>query len=1286
MASSEISHIVATLIRRIQKSTALGYDAIADRMQPSFQEEDLAMYEEQVKSDRFGRVQQCAFDSLALIRVAVAPMEPTWDEGISETDRQAMMEIYPIIKCSLDCIANQLGDALSNAERHKETTEETSTITFEGLFLIAKTGIEMLNPAIFYVEKSALSTIIEILEKASALRPLLNACTACLTAYLCRLLATDVPSELGEGLTVTLAQLKHVFERTLAMAIADDGDQVNNGTLSVLKITMTTVMRRMKELMKDAANNGSQIAFISKVIDCWYGVLVGQIMQLRVDMVQSSAKPVKLGKLMRIIASFPTLPPAHSLRLVLQIALTLQQDISCAIQTETLTALTTLMDVDVMQAGDVVRNNIKPLSEALVEVLFDRRFCGNSHGATDTTDCERQIQLVYCIAQCIRTARSVSHDKNAKMDEFLQKQVLTLLNTDKPQQADGAARLERMVRETQHLPELQHNFPTIEDFMASRDDCELLTRLTRTFNYLLSYSNQALDEAIALVICWLFNEFEFGICLKLLTPLCFHFLRTKRSKMLDGLHNVNQMPTGIASMVKSATTRWKLGGRIFSVAMETYKEVQEDSSIDVDTSSMKSQAVAIFTALLEATVDIAKETAGNLPKELEDCIGMFARMFGFDDYVRLLPLTPLHSIPITSETFRTESYIYMLPILQRQLKGVPLEVYMKHFMPILTKVETLKAKARDCAAINAANEMAMTYVVRSYDALVGILYNILIGMISSATDCKQTLERNNFELLKHILELLDKSSEGAVVACRLMASAANLEGMAPRLIGIFVKRFVALETTIHTESSDVQANIYAIEDALLGAIANCGKFCESKMLVENLESFEAALRRSNCTFDPLIKISRALLPSVDDQLKLKLHLHWIKLCKTMATKNLYLALKRSCETLATEIKESLPNKQQEPATTTDSPCKEVSVYVKESCSVYGLHALSEALNVKPDAKPNVETEEYSKHRICCIGAFVKLLETMKMHGVYDQATKKFVDTLMRPLILEAMINAIAPNNNTRSSALIIYDGICNLKLEEIGDILKLSISALSCKASKIMQIVLVRCLTRLMARHSQQAVKYNLAQVLQFIFRLLTEDNIKLYVQLLKFARVCVVKLNLDQVQWMAPMLMKMFENQSCCQKAKVYVRRVVQKLMVKLTRDQMLKIFPPTHLPLLRNIMAAQRNKRHSKLRKALRPSDDDDDDDDEQFIDKMFKTDDEGRLVLNFDENDESCRIESDIMEEKGRRRQKKMRQKLRKRGDVQPYTYIKLNKAKTSEKHKRENVKALKSLVKSKVKMRQ
>lgn len=1283
MNTLESTHIVASLVKRLRQSTALGCDVITHQKEDEIDEEDVDIYAEYVGGGRFQRLKQCAFDSLNLIREAVEPVDFTWNPGISDTDKEAILELYPIAKCALDCISNQLDDVLDNAAAYKEVADDSSTLTFEGLFLITKTILEMLNPVVLALEMSVFSILMSIMEKSRPLKPLLNACMGCISTYLCRLFSADISQDIQEGVTSILSQLKHLFEQVLSLAIANDDDKLNADAIAFLKIVTNTVVQRLGYLSsgKCASISETQVTFITRVINCWYGVLVSRIMQLRADMLHSSVRPVKLAKLLKAIVTFPTLPAAHRLRLVLQVALTLRQDYACAIQVETLSTIIALMEIDSQDVSPIMRSNIHPLSEALIEVLFDRRLCGNSQGATDKTDCEKQVQLVYCIAQCIRVTRTVQRDPNSQVvDEFLQKQILTLLNMNVSEPEEGTARIERMIRETEHLPELSKNFPTLDDFMAARDDCDLLTRLIRMFDYLLTYHNQQLDEAIALVVCWLFQEFEFVLCLKITAPLCLQYLRTKRSKMLDELHNINPMSTGLASVAQSAMSRWTMGGRMFSTALEAYGRRRTGDSMDTDAPGIATQPMGIFASLFEATIDIAKETAGNIPKDLEECIGIYVKMFGIEPYLRLLPLNALCNIPITSDLFKSESYVYMLPILQRQLKGGQLVIYVKHFLPVVRQVESLLKRTKECVSINTTNEAMISHAARSYEGVVDMLYNILIAMATSAEDCKVALEMNDFELLKHILELLDQGTNRTTLSCKCIAACKDLEGIAPRLIGVMVKRFVALATSLTSTTPETQNTMYAVEDALLSAISNCGRFCDSKMLAENLQSFEAALKRSGSSSDPLVKISRALLPSVDDLLKLQLHNHWIDLLKTEPSRSVYLALKRSSETVAAEVARTFPLNNKEASQRSPEDVAKATSYVKHVCSLDGLRSLSVALNVMPEAQPKEENEEHCKHRICCISAFVRLLETMKLHGVYDDATKQFVDSISKPLVLEAMINVTAPNANTRSSALCIYDSICMLKLEEIGEVLKLSISALTCGASKAMQISLVMCLTRLVALHSQEAVKYNLSQVLAYIFRLLSEDNIKLYVQLLKFARVCIVRFNRERVQWLAPMMMRMFENEACCHRARVFVRRVTEKLLHKLTRDQMMKMFPPAHLPLLRSIIAAKRKKRHSKLRRALKAHDEDDND--EEFLDGMFKTDDEGRLVVTMAEPDDlEAEDEAIPKEGSGRKQQKKVRQKSRKKSDMQPYTYIKLNRAKAGEKHKRENVRALKSLVKNK-----
>ncbi|KAK1442316.1 hypothetical protein BgAZ_403460 [Babesia gibsoni] len=1279
----ESSYMVDNLVRRLRQSIALGSDSIPHHCESEIDDSDIAIYEEYISSGRFMRLKKCALDSLGLIREAVEPVNFTWNPGIADVEKEAILELYPIAKCALHCIYNQLDDVLENAASYKEASEDSSTLTFEGLFLIVKTILEMLDPVVFALEMSIFTMLLKVMERTRPLRPLLNACLGCISTYLCRLFSSDISHDIQEGMIAILSKVKQLFEQVLELVLANDDERLNADALTFLKMVTSTIIQRLHTLTSGHVDEckRQQINFVVKVIDCWYGVLVGRIMQLRLAMQQSSTRPVKLVKLLKAIITFPPLPPAHRLRVVLQVALTLRQDATCSIQVEALSAIIALMEIDPQEKSDIMRNNARPLSEALIEVLFDTRYWGNSHGAISTTDCEKQVQLVYCIAQCIRVARSIpAGNASEHVDEFLQGKIFSLLNSESAKPADGSARIDRMIRETEMLPELNSNFPTLKDFMAARDDCDLLTRLMKMFNYLLTYCNHALDEAIALVLCWLFQEFDLSLCLKIVAPICLQFLRTKRSKMLDEIHKVSSMPSGLAAIAQSTMSRWTVGGKIFSTALEAYRGDQSDEDMGVSVKTAYMKPIAIFDALFDATIDIVKEAGGAIPKDLEDCIGLYVKMFGIETYLRLLPLNTLYTIPITSEIFKVGAHAYMLPILHRQLKGVDMSIYVLHFLPVLQQVELLEKRAKELVSMNTSAEPVVSHASRSYESLVEVLYSIAITMVSASNDCKEALEMNDFQMLKHVLALLDRGTTQAIIAGKFIAACANLEGIAPNLIGLLVKRFVALQTTMGACSPELQSTFYVVEDALLAAISNCGKFCDSKMLAVNLSSFEEALKQTAANLDSSVKISRALLPSVDDELKLQLHKHWLELLTAKPSKSLYLALKRSCETASAKL-ELLLNEPDSTRKGLKTKNENVdSLFVRELCSLDGLKALANTLHLAPGEKPKEETEEHSKHRVCCISAFVHLLETMKKCDLYRDVAQQIMVEIVKTLIMEAMVNVTAPNNNTRSSAMSIYDSVCNLMIEEMDTVIRLSLSALTCGDSKNMQISFVICLTRLIALHSDEAMKFNLAQVLSYIFRLLSEDNIKLYVQILRFARVCIVKFTRDRVQWLAPLLMRMFDNESCCARARVFVRRITQKLLQKLTRDQLMKIFPPQHLPLLRSIMTARRKKRNVKLRKALRAGDEEDD---QEFVDKMFKTDDEGRLVVTMDEEEE-IEEEDDTMDvnnSASRKEQKKVRQKTKKKSDIQPYAYIKLNKAKASEKHKKENIRALQAIVRNK-----
>ncbi|EKX72857.1 conserved hypothetical protein [Theileria equi strain WA] len=1257
MKDSEGTYIITSFIAKLRSSSPLSCDSVPQDYDVCESDADISLYEEYVGSGRFNKVKQCAMDAFTVIRDADrGNASIQWNPGLGQAEIAIFKVIYPIMKSSLDCLMNQIDTLVIPSRNDDVNLYDSSTLTFEGLFLLLKVCLEVINPLAYSSDGTVLSQLIGLMEKTSSLPFLVKANLGCISIYLCRTYSSAIHAHLIHSYELLLSQHTILFANVLNMALNNPGAEVDPDALLFLKRVVHSILRRLHKSVSVDVEDLSEdsVVMATKLVDCWYGSLVKCLIELRKRLTAGTEKPGKIAKLCRIVYETPQLPPAHRLRLVIQIAFLLKEYPYTDFQIEALNALTTMLDFGPEYSSAILSSNLHPLLGALLDILINRKLCGTPEGTNQETDCEKLIALVYCLAQLVRTAKLFKHEPDAELvDEFLLKQIQLLLKDEEPDNSiTGEIRLNTMTKDTEHLPELSANFPSFDDFKNNCESCEILTKLVQLFSDLLKFNNEQLDEAISLVLCWMLKELDFELCLKLTMPVCMEFLKTKRSRMIENIYKSDFQTHGTAAIATSASSRWIFGARIFRTAIEVFRQNEELASSQLT----KEMINSIFNSLLEITM----ESGGKVDQEVEDCLGLFICTFGFDLYLQICPLTRLYEIPITSEQYSTDSMSYMLPLLKRQLKGSPLSYFAQHILPVAVRVETLSARSKELGDVEGGTTSNLLNVAKEYEAVNDQLNSLLVTLATGASDCYEALSANDCHLIKYILYLLDKGGEKTLCACKTISALDNIGNIATKLIGVLVKKFVGLE--LNKKPANAGNSVNTVCDALISAISNCAKFCPSDMLASNLASFEQALEKNNNSGDSLIKISRALLPSVEDDLKIKLHENWLTLITTKRTKHLYGAIKCSCETAYNIISKDNDT---------------VSEFVKVVCDTQGLEKIARCLSLAEE-ETNVGDDEYNKQRVGSICALTKLLVLIKNTPFWNESIQALSQQLTKPLVFESILNISAPNYSARASAAAIYDSLCALNMNDMCNLLKYTISGLSCGGSTSLQTGVVKCLTRMVAAYSDVVEKYDLSQVLKYLTKRLSDDNIKLYIQLLKFFRVCAVKFNPPRLQWLTPHLLTMFENEKCCARAKVFVRRVVEKLVPRLKRDILLRLFPKDHLPLLRSILAAKKKKRVAKLRAALCP--DDNDNEGDKFVDKMFKTDSEGRLMLNLDEQEEG------ILEEVAREEAAKFKKKPGRRPKVekqasQPYTYLKLNKNKHSEKHKRENIKVLKNIVKNK-----
>ncbi|UKK01278.2 hypothetical protein MACK_002091 [Theileria orientalis] len=486
---------------------------------------------------------------------------------------------------------------------------------------------------------------------------------------------------------------------------------------------------------------------------------------------------------------------------------------------------------------------------------------------------------------------------------------------------------------------------------------EMTSNIMRIFNLLLTVNDDKVEEAVTHVICWMLTETNFEYTFKLAAPICCFLLRTKNSRMLDAIYGKSGTRVTTTQIAISTSKRWVSGSKILKTSLEYYlntRKNNESSDARVNKvegeskgngesrSSMGNEESAssvgdaktggdevdlysetdtvirsLFLSMFESYLEVMVETSGNVEEEMEECLGLYFRCFGMEDYLKRMPLEKLYKVPITNERYHLESYSFMLPVLKRQLKGLKMSVFPKHILPVLNsldyfvnKTAQIKYKAgytRDVTgdeegmkrALSEKWSKRMRYinklesVHKEYEGVYNQLLQLCVPL-SSDPDCIEVLVDDNYMLLKYIVTLLDKGTERFNTACKLIENFRGLDRVALELIGILVKKYINIE--INMEKSLDNGNMC---ESILGAIGNVSKFCDSEVLSKNLQSFEKALNGKRS--DALVRLSKSLFPYVSDDLKHTMYRNYLNQPRE---KFVYVALRVAMDTVMEKLEKN----------------------------------------------------------------------------------------------------------------------------------------------------------------------------------------------------------------------------------------------------------------------------------------------------------------------------------------------------------------------------------------------
>eukprot|EP00375_Theileria_parva_P000743 XP_763413.1 hypothetical protein [Theileria parva strain Muguga] len=1076
-------------------------------------------------------------------------------------------------------------------------------------------------------------------------------------------------------------------------------------------------------------------------------------------------KEILLMKICKLMYQTPKLPPSHRMRLITQVLMVLNETSNTELQIESINCIVVLLDFTKETNSSILKCNLMMLLNAILTVVVDK--LDNSVvglvEVVDNLEIEKFLAIVYCTGQVLHNLITFKYEYNEEFnDKFLATQLQLITNN-----------------QVQTQDTVMISFEAISDII-------------KLYNELMKLNDETIDETISTIISWAISEIPqmyenaFEHILKLSTPICCLLFKTKKERIIEGISGKFGNRTTTTQIALSSPKRWVMGSKILQSALSTYSQTRssntddamdtddivtnggkrdgvetdvitepnptnDPSEIDVKYNKYSELVKTMFITMFESLLNVITECCGEVEEEVESCLSAYFHCFGLEDYLKRLPLTNLYEIPITSENYHTKSYRFMIPVLKRQLKGFKLSLFPKYILPVLNRIQYFVTKTSKFDEIvnnitsangntgdsssgvtngstNGSNNgvgaddelQLLTKVHEEYERIYNELLSLLLPL-SLDPNAISVLTENNYLVLKYIVDLLNGGVEKFNISCRVISNLSNLEPVSLDLIGILVKKYIEIEG-----SGLKNLETWNMCDGILVAIGNVAKYCPAENLSRNLQSFEKALgnRKNDC----LIKLSKALLPSVPGELKCRLHRNFLKQPRN---RFIYIAIKTSIETaqqlmdsnselvkkVHAELTNNLVNNVASNAdvannevnnggavksdlSNTDSAKSPVAKqglvktelvnpeltntnmatsdvpkqdnidydveFVKSVVSIDGMTELVKFLELLS------ETVDTSKQRVLCLHSYTKLLHFIKTNFTNVNYTK-LVTLVTNPLVFESIINSYSPNKVNRTCAFSIYELLCLINTHD--DVLKITISTMYYnhnnvnKDCEMINIGIVKLLCNIYSKSFDKFDNFETIRLVIYLSTRIISATTRFYIQILKFFRIVMVNMNHDNLVKVTPNIMKLFNNERCCSKAKIYVRRLVEKMLTRLKRDYLFSIFPKEHFSLVTNIIQTRNRRFNKSLYTSHKSSKHEEEDEDEYEEPTLGRDEDEPIVISDGDDSDKETYVKPTV-------------RKIRERKaafNPKPtnFSYIKLNRRAP----KKEQIKVLKNIMKNK-----
>eukprot|EP00388_Colpodella_angusta_P002361 GDKJ01007952.1.p1 GENE.GDKJ01007952.1~~GDKJ01007952.1.p1 ORF type:complete len:1101 (-),score=371.67 GDKJ01007952.1:237-3539(-) len=220
-------------------------------------------------------------------------------------------------------------------------------------------------------------------------------------------------------------------------------------------------------------------------------------------------------------------------------------------------------------------------------------------------------------------------------------------------------------------------------------------------------------------------------------------------------------------------------------------------------------------------------------------------------------------------------------------------------------------------------------------------------------------------------------------------------------------------------------------------------------------------------------------------------------------------------------------------------------------------------------------------RMQCLETFLELCnKAMNAYGV--NVFSQFRTTVTMNVSREIVTRSREVSKDVRRGAIACLEQLCHFCGDIMEDLVKILMIGLAGDSKTTKPSALV-CLSRVFSRHANKMSENFVTQVCDTTLMLLRDREKATLREAIRFSIVVVRIFPAELVKFRLPAFLELISNETAPQ-VRLRVRRLIDRLIVKVGAEEMQKVMPESHQPLLTYVLRAQRRKARKALKGAKR------------------------------------------------------------------------------------------------------